>query len=77
MNITVICIGKLKEKYWRDAIAEYSKRLGGYCSLKIDEKAVMNVTETEEGNVRILRAVADKETIARTLDSVIDGTYCY
>lgn len=37
MNITVICIGKLKEKYWRDAIAEYSKRLGGYCSLKIDE----------------------------------------
>ena len=37
MNITIYAIGKLKEKYWRDAIAEYSKRLGGYCSLKIEE----------------------------------------
>ncbi len=37
MNITVICIGKLKESYWRDAVKEYSKRLGGYCSLDIVE----------------------------------------
>ena len=37
MNITVICIGKLKEKYWTAAIDEYSKRLKGYCSLDIIE----------------------------------------
>ncbi|MGN1383402.1 MAG: 23S rRNA (pseudouridine(1915)-N(3))-methyltransferase RlmH [Eubacterium sp.] len=37
MNITVICIGKLKESYWRDAVKEYSKRLGSYCSLDIVE----------------------------------------
>ena len=37
MNITVICIGKLKERYWREAIGEYSKRLGSYCSLRIQE----------------------------------------
>ncbi len=37
MNITVICIGKLKEKYWTAAIDEYSKRLKGYCSLEIIE----------------------------------------
>lgn len=37
MNINVICIGKLKEKYWRDAIDEYSKRIKGYCNLKIVE----------------------------------------
>ena len=37
MNISVICIGKLKEKYWSQAIAEYSKRLSGYCSLDIVE----------------------------------------
>ena len=37
MNITVICVGKLKEKYWTAAIDEYSKRLKGYCSLDIIE----------------------------------------
>ena len=37
MNITVICIGKLKEKYWTAAIDEYRKRLKGYCSLDIIE----------------------------------------
>lgn len=37
MNISVICIGKLKEKYWVDAIKEYSKRLTSYCNLDIVE----------------------------------------
>ena len=37
MNMTIVCIGKLKEKYWREAIAEYSKRLGSYCTLRICE----------------------------------------
>ena len=37
MNVTVIAIGKLKEKYWVDAIKEYSKRLGGYCNFNIIE----------------------------------------
>ena len=37
MNISIICVGKLKEKYWSDAVAEYSKRLKSYCSLEIVE----------------------------------------
>ena len=37
MNITVLCVGKLKEKYWPDAVCEYAKRLSPYCPLKIDE----------------------------------------
>lgn len=37
MNIKVVCIGKLKEKYWSDAVAEYSKRLKAYCALEIVE----------------------------------------
>ncbi len=37
MNITVLCAGKLKEKYLRDAAAEYEKRLSRYCRLKIAE----------------------------------------
>lgn len=37
MNISVICIGKLKERYWTEAVAEYSKRLSKYCRLTIEE----------------------------------------
>ena len=37
MKINVICIGGLKEKYWRDACAEYQKRLTPFCKLNIIE----------------------------------------
>ena len=37
LNINVVCIGKLKEKYLKDAINEYSKRLSKYCKLSICE----------------------------------------
>ena len=37
MNISIICVGKIKESFYRDAIAEYSKRLSGYCNFRIIE----------------------------------------
>lgn len=37
VTIQIICIGKLKESYWKDAIKEYSKRLSRYCKLDILE----------------------------------------
>lgn len=37
MNITVLCIGKLKETYWTQAVSEYEKRLSRFCSLTIRE----------------------------------------
>lgn len=37
MNVTVICLGKLKEAYLRDACAEYAKRLGAFCRINIVE----------------------------------------
>ena len=39
MKITVLTVGKIKEKYLRDAIAEYTKRLSRYCKLEIIEVA--------------------------------------
>ena len=39
LNIQIICIGKLKEKYLKEAINEYSKRLQKYCNLNITELA--------------------------------------
>ena len=35
MRIRIVCIGKLKERYWVDAVSEYSKRLSKYCDLEI------------------------------------------
>ena len=37
INITLIAVGKLKEKYLRDAVDEYSKRLGAFCKINIIE----------------------------------------
>lgn len=37
MKITVICVGTLKEAYWRAAVEEYSKRLSRFCTLEILE----------------------------------------
>lgn len=39
MNITLITVGKLKEKYWRSAVEEYTKRLSAYCKINIVEVA--------------------------------------
>lgn len=56
MKITVITVGKIKEMYLRDAIAEYSKRLGKYCKLEIlevaDEKTPDHASEIVEEGIR-------------------------
>lgn len=39
MKITILCVGKIKEKFYRDAIDEYAKRLGKYCRYEIIEVA--------------------------------------
>jgi 23S rRNA (pseudouridine1915-N3)-methyltransferase len=52
LNISLITVGKVKEKYLRDAIDEYTKRLSRYCKLEIievpDEKTPDNASEKEE-----------------------------
>ena len=56
MKITVITVGKIKEKYLKDAIAEYSKRLSKYCKLEIvevaDEKTPDNASDVVEDTIR-------------------------
>ena len=57
MKITLITVGKIKEKYLKDAITEYSKRLSRYCKLEIievpDEKTPDNASETVEDGIRV------------------------
>ncbi len=56
MNIEILCVGKIKEAYLKDAIAEYSKRLSKYCTLKIteteDEKTVDKQSAAEDELVK-------------------------
>ena len=56
MKITLITVGKIKEKYLKDAIAEYSKRLSRYCKLEIvevaDDKTPDNASATVEDAIR-------------------------
>ena len=56
MKITILTVGKIKEKYLRDAIGEYTKRLSKYCKLEIievsDEKTPDNASEVVEESIR-------------------------
>lgn len=72
MNITIISVGKIKEKYFKNAINEYSKRLSRYCKLSFievpDEKAPENLSEIEIENIK------DKEGQG-ILKNIKEGTY--
>lgn len=72
MKITVIAVGKIKEKFYTDAIAEYSKRLSRYCRLEViqvaDEKTPDGASEAQE------RQIKEKEG-SRILAQIKDGAY--
>lgn len=79
MKIRIVSVGKIKEKYLRDGIAEYSKRLSRYCKLEIielkDEKTKENSSAKEDELVkqtegdRILKSIPeDSFVIALAID---------
>ena len=80
MKITLITVGKIKEKFFNDAISEYSKRLSRYCKLNIievpDEKTPDKASEALEEQIkakegeRILSKLSDD---AYTIVLAIDG----
>lgn len=56
MRITIICVGKIKEKFYRDAIEEYAKRLSKYCKFEMievaDEKTPDKASAVEEEQIK-------------------------
>lgn len=56
MKITILCVGKIKEKFYREALDEYIKRLSRYCKLEIievtDEKTPDKASELEELQIK-------------------------
>ena len=51
LTINIICVGKLKEKFFKDAIDEYSKRLSKYCKLNIIELPDEKIPEKTNPNI--------------------------
>lgn len=78
MKINIVCVGKIKEKYFSDAVTEYSKRLKRYCDISVtevpDEKCPASLSEAEESAVKakegsaILKALKDSFVIALAID---------
>ena len=73
ISIKIITVGRLKEKYWRDAAAEYEKRLSRYCRLQIievqDEKTPDHAGEKEN------RQILEREG-ERILPHIRENTFC-
>ena len=72
MKITIICVGKLKEKYFTEAVEEYKKRLSRYCRLDIME---VGDEKTPEGAGENLEKQIKKKEGQRILDKIPAGTY--
>ena len=72
MKITILCVGKVKEKFYREGIEEFTKRLSRYCKLEIievpDEKTDENASETE------IRLIKEKEG-EKLLKNIKDDAY--
>jgi 23S rRNA (pseudouridine1915-N3)-methyltransferase len=73
MNITLVTVGKIKEKYFKDAITEYSKRLSRYCKLNIaevtDEKTPDNASDVQEDQIK-------QKEADRILKYIKEDAYC-
>lgn len=86
MKITILCVGKIKEKFYRDAVSEYLKRLSKYASTSVvevaDEKTKENLSDVERDKIletegeRILQKIPESayvitlDILGKKLDSV-------
>ncbi len=74
VKITLICVGKIKEDFYRKAVSEYVKRLGRYCSLEIievqDERTPDNASTAQEEQILIKEA-------DRILKYIKEGAYIF
>lgn len=72
MKISIISVGKIKEKYMRDAIAEYTKRLGAYCKIQIVE---VPDEKTDENASQLMCEMVKNKEGERILKHIKEDTY--
>lgn len=74
MNITVIALGKLKEKYLKDAIAEYSKRISAYGKIEIAELTPVRLSDNPSQNEIAAALAKEAEDIKKKIPN---GSYVF
>jgi 23S rRNA (pseudouridine1915-N3)-methyltransferase len=83
LNIRVICVGRLKERFYTDAAGEYIKRLAGYCKLEVVEIPEHRATAIEgnipDGSMAVALCIEGREIdspgLAKLLsDCAVQGT---
>ncbi len=81
LNVTLLCVGRLKEKFYKDAVDEYAKRLSAYCKLNILELAEQKLPQ--KPTLGQIQAALDREAEAilaklpqsgRTVALCVEGT---
>ena len=74
MKVTILCVGKIKENFYRQAIDEYAKRLSKYCKFEIvevaDEKTPDKASEVQENQIK------EKEA-DRILEKIKEDAYVF
>ena len=87
LNINIICVGKIKESFFRDAINEYSKRLSKYCILNIieipdekiptnpSEKEIISIKNKEGQNINVGINLLKKKAYVKTIDKQYKDIY--
>jgi len=69
LQVQIIAVGKLKEKYLKDAVLEYTKRLSRFCSIEIvevaEEKVPENLSKSEEDLIKDKEAQRIRKAIAK------------
>lgn len=74
MKITIICVGKIKEDFYRKAVSEYEKRLGRYCRLEIIE---VQDEKTPDHASPVLEEQIKEREAARILKHIKEDAYIY
>ena len=74
MKITVLCVGKIKEQFYRDALSEYLKRMSKYANVSVVE--VADEKTPEQASDEMMRQIKDKEG-KRILEKWDDSAYSF
>ena len=71
MKVSIVCVGKLKEAYLRDAMAEYAKRLGRYCQFEVIEVAESRNTSRAAAAIEAAKAEEGQRLLAALRGKVV------